>query len=125
MHCATLWRNWRYNVKEYPIKKEGADMAKIASYTPVIPTAEPFLFLGDEIGILLVHGFTGTPKEMRTMGEFFADQGKTVLGIRLPGHATQPEDMRGKRWQDWVQAGEDGYDLLRCDRGPVVLMGDC
>src|SRR4030042_6331366 len=98
-------------------------MAKTTTCSHVIETAEPFLSLGDETGILLVHGFTGTPKEMRSMGEFFADQGKTVLGIRLPGHATQPEDMRGKRWQDWVQAVEDGYHLLRCAGRQVFVMG--
>ena len=98
-------------------------MAKTAVYSPVIPTAEPFLFLGDDVGILLVHGFTGTPKEMRTMGEFFAGKGKTVLGVRLPGHATQPEDISGKRWQDWVQAVEDGYHMLRCAGRQVFVMG--
>lgn len=98
-------------------------MSKLAAYTPVIPTAEPFLYLGDETGILLVHGFTGSPKEMRTMGEFFADQGKTVLGIRLPGHATRPEDMRGRHWVDWLQAVEDGYHLLRCAGRQVFVMG--
>ena len=60
----------------------------------IIPTAEPFYLPGNNIGCLLVHGFTGAPKEMRWMGEFLGNQGYTVLGIRLAGHATTPEDMR-------------------------------
>lgn len=90
---------------------------------PIIPTAEPFFFPGDEMGILLVHGFTGTPKEMRSMGEYLAAQGHTVLGIRLPGHATQPEDMLRMRWQDWLHAVEDGYHLLHSAGKRIFIMG--
>jgi carboxylesterase len=92
-------------------------------YHPVIPTAEPFLFPGDNIGILLVHGFTGAPKEMRTMGEYFASQGHTVLGIRLPGHATHPQDLPRMHWTDWFQAVEDGYHLLHSAGCQVFIMG--
>jgi carboxylesterase len=94
-----------------------------ALYAPTIATAEPFLFMGDELGILLVHGFTGSPKEMRTMGEFLAAQGHTVLGIRLPGHATQPADMLRKSWVDWLHTVEDGYDLLKSAGRKVFVMG--
>jgi carboxylesterase len=79
----------------------------------IIPTAEPFFFPGGKTGCLLVHGFTGAPKEMRWLGEYLAEQGHTVLGIRLPGHATRPEDLRRTRWQDWLAAVEDGWHLLR------------
>ena len=69
-------------------------------YTGLIPTAEPFFFPGSgdparvRMGCLLVHGFTGAPKEMRWM----AKQGYSVLGVRLAGHATRPEDMIRSRW---------------------------
>jgi carboxylesterase len=98
-------------------------MGKNIVYAPIIPTAEPFLFMGDDIGILLVHGFTGTPKEMRTMGEYLANQGHTILGIRLPGHATQPADMLRTRWADWLHAVEDGYHLLHSAGRKVFIMG--
>lgn len=89
----------------------------------LIPTAEPFYFPGNNIGCLLTHGFTGTPKEMRWMGEYLAEQGFTVLGIRLPGHATTPEDMIRMRLQDWTHAVEDGYHLLKGAVDQVVLIG--
>jgi carboxylesterase len=76
-----------------------------------------------EIGVVLVHGFTGTPKEMRTMGEFLAEQGHTVLGIRLPGHATQPAEMLRMRWIDWLHAVEDGYHFLHSAGRKVFIMG--
>jgi carboxylesterase len=81
--------------------------------TQIIPTTEPFFFPGGRTGILLVHGFTGTPKEMRWMGEYLnRELNFTCLGIRLTGHATRPKDMVRSRWTDWTASVEDGYNLL-------------
>jgi carboxylesterase len=91
----------------------------------IIPTAEPFFFSGDSSkpACLLIHGFTGTPKEMRPMGEFLNGQGYTCLGIRLAGHATDPEDMIRSRWTDWVASVEDGYQLLCGSSNHIFLVG--
>lgn len=78
----------------------------------IIPTAEPFFFPGGSTGCLLVHGYTGAPKEMRRMGEYLASRGLTVLGIRLSGHATRPEDLPRIRWRDWIADLEDGWHML-------------
>lgn len=90
-----------------------------------IPTAEPFFFLGDSSkpACLLIHGFTGTPKEMRWMGEYLNRQGYTCLGVRLSGHATNPEDMIRSRYTDWMASVEDGYHLLRGGTDKVFLVG--
>ncbi len=88
-----------------------------------MPTAEPFLFKGDDLGFLLIHGFTGTPKEMRLLGDHLAAQGHTVLGMRLAGHATKIEDMKRARWQDWLASVEDGINLLRTCCSQVVTIG--
>ena len=91
----------------------------------IIPTAEPFFLLGNSSkpACLLIHGFTGTPKEMRWMGEFLYQHGYTCLGIRLAGHATDPEDMIRSRWTDWVASVEDGYQLLRGVNNNIFLVG--
>ena len=91
----------------------------------IIPTAEPFFFLGDPAkpACLLIHGFTGTPKEMRWMGEYLHQQGYTCLGMRLAGHATDPEDMIRSRWTDWVASVEDGYHLLCGVTDQIFLIG--
>lgn len=91
----------------------------------IIPTTEPFLFLGDSSkpACLLIHGFTGTPKEMRLMGEYLNNQGYTCLGIRLAGHGTQPEAMVRSRWIDWAASVEDGYHLLCGLTENIFLIG--
>lgn len=93
----------------------------------ILPTAEPFFFPGKgenaRIGCLVQHGFTGTPKEMRWLGEYLNGRGYTVCGMRLTGHATQPEDMIRSRWPDWLASVEDGYHLLRSACKQVFLLG--
>jgi carboxylesterase len=89
----------------------------------LIQTAEPFFFPGSRIGCLLVHGFTGTPKEMRGLGEHLAEQGHTVLGVRLSAHATQPEDMFRSRWWDWLACVEDGWHLLSGCTDRIFVLG--
>ena len=91
----------------------------------IIPTAEPFFFVGDSTkpACLLIHGFTGTPKEMRWMGKYLNEQGYTCLGVRLAGHATNPEDMIRSRYTDWIASVEDGYHLLCGVTDKIFLVG--
>lgn len=91
----------------------------------IIPTAEPFFFPGNQkrTACLLIHGFTGAPKEMRWMGEYLASQGYTVLGVRLAGHASSPEDMTRMKWSDWLLSIEDGYHMLRGSWDQIFLIG--
>ncbi|MCK6581682.1 MAG: alpha/beta fold hydrolase [Anaerolineales bacterium] len=89
----------------------------------IIDTAEPFLLPGNRTGILLIHGFTGTPKEMRWMGDYLNGLGYSCLGVRLAGHATAPEDMIASRWTDWAASVEDGFHLLSGFADRIFLAG--
>jgi carboxylesterase len=89
----------------------------------IMPRGEPFFFPGNEIGCLLVHGFTGAPAEMRPLGEYLAEKGLTVLGIRLFGHATSIDDMTRSRWQDWAANLEDGWHLISGAAERIYLIG--
>jgi carboxylesterase len=85
---------------------------------------EPFLQIGPApLGVVLIHGFTGTPKEMRGLGESLAARGFSVLGIRLAGHATRIEDMARMRYTDWMADVQDGYALMHNIREKVALVG--
>jgi carboxylesterase len=57
------------------------------------------------------------------MGEYLANLGYSVLGVRIAGHATQPEDMRRMNWQDWAASVEDGYYLLKGIVDHVFMVG--
>jgi carboxylesterase len=83
----------------------------------------PFLFSGGPVGCLLVHGFTGTPNEMRGLGRYLADEGHTVLGVRLFAHSLDPRDMMRAVWRDWAASVEDGYWMLREAGREVVVLG--
>jgi hypothetical protein len=90
----------------------------------IISTAEPFFFPGGPIGVLLVHGFTGSPKEMRWMGEYLAQDGFTVLGIRLPGMlpglkiSIAPAGRIG--WRQWKMGTTCSREQL-----PACICADC
>ncbi|WP_226659192.1 alpha/beta hydrolase [Pseudalkalibacillus hwajinpoensis] len=83
----------------------------------VLQEAEPFYFEGNHIGVLVIHGFTGSTQSMRYLGEQLASEGYTVCGPRLKGHGTHYEDMEQSTYEEWIQSVEEGYQWLneRCD----------
>ncbi|MBW2475785.1 MAG: alpha/beta fold hydrolase [Deltaproteobacteria bacterium] len=78
------------------------------------PNNLPFLFIPEnaESAVLLVHGFTASPEEMRLLGAHLANIGLAVLAVRLPGHGTSPKDLAHRRWEEWFSAVENGYQIL-------------
>ncbi|UCD57735.1 MAG: alpha/beta fold hydrolase [Candidatus Hydrogenedentota bacterium] len=64
----------------------------------------PFRFDRGPTGCLLVHGFTGSPFEMRELGDYLAEKGITVLCKPLPGHGTTPYEMMRTDWHGWYRA---------------------
>src|SRR5690554_1252829 len=74
---------------------------------------QPFFHQGNSTGCLLIHGFTGTPSEMRPLGTYLNQQGYTVSGIQLPGHGTKPEDLMRVKWEAWYQEAVAGYLKLK------------
>jgi carboxylesterase len=71
-------------------------------HPPVMPGAEPSFAEGNRVGILVVHGFTGTPYEMRFLAEGLAAAGFTVALPRLVGHGTTPADLAAATASDWT-----------------------
>lgn len=84
---------------------------------------EPFHFPGNRVGCLLIHGFSGSPSEMRLLGERLAKLGWTVHGIRLSGHGTTPEEMAKTRWEDWTKDAVTGVAELRETCDTVIGVG--
>ncbi|MGK5113448.1 alpha/beta hydrolase [Geodermatophilus sp. CPCC 205506] len=93
----------------------------------VRPGAEPFAFPGGPggsgTGVLLVHGFTGSPFSMRPWGEHLAAEGFAVRAPLLPGHGTRWQDCNLATEQDWVDAVTGGLDALTAECDRVVVAG--
>jgi carboxylesterase len=85
--------------------------------------AKEFYFKGNSTGILRMHGVTGTPSEVRFMGEFLRDKGYTVKGILLKGHGTTPEDMKKCGYRDWIRGAVEGYKSLKQECDEVFAVG--
>jgi carboxylesterase len=93
------------------------------SEAPVLPGAEPFSAEGDDVGVLVLHGFTGNPSSVRPLAEALAADGRTVLLPRLPGHGTTVEDMLTTTWADWSAAAEAAYHDLAGRTRVVAVAG--
>ncbi len=89
---------------------------------PKVDTAE-FFFDGSGLSALLIHGLTGTPYEMRYLGERLAADGIRVRGVRLAGHATAPEDLGGVTYDNWYESVVRGFEELRAYGDPNVVVG--
>ena len=77
-----------------------------------------------DVGVLCIHGFTGSPAEMRPLGEYLARRGYTVQGLLLPGHGGAAEALKGHRWSQWVEAAHTALRALRQSCAHVVLAGE-
>ena len=89
----------------------------------VVTGAEAFTVAGGPVGVLLVHGFTGSPASLRPWGDYLGAQGLTVSCPRLPGHGTRWQDLNRTTWQDWYGEIERGFEDLRRRTERVFVMG--
>jgi carboxylesterase len=85
---------------------------------PIMEGAEPLTIAGGKVGILLVHGFTGSPAGMKPWAEYLADFGYSVSVPRLPGHGTSLAECNRTTWTDWYAEVTRAFDALRatCDQ---------
>lgn len=95
----------------------------------VLPGAEPYASDGGAVGVLLCHGFTGTPQSMRPWGQFLAERGLSVRVPLLPGHGTTWQEMNRTTWHDWYGCVEAELLELRRSCSTVAVgglsMGGC
>jgi esterase/lipase len=94
----------------------------------VMPGAEPFAFPGGDgpdgrTGVLLVHGFTGTPMSMRPWGEALAAEGFAVRCPLLPGHGTRWQDCNASTHEQWTATVEEAFDQVAADCDRVFVAG--
>src|SRR5437867_10682662 len=94
------WR--RNNSAEHTMNKSDDDSGPLP-----IDTNEFFL-PGSGLSALLIHGLTGTPYEMRLLGERLMAAGVRVQGIRLAGHGSGPEELGEVTHANWYESVVEG-----------------
>ncbi len=89
----------------------------------IIPGAEPVEIAGNEYGILLLHGFTSSPYEMKYLIKLLKGKGFTIAAPLLKGHGTKPEDLADCKWYDWFEDAKQALFKMRktCDK--IVVIG--
>jgi len=97
-------------------------MPSSVSTDPLQIPARPALTGGRRIGVLLSHGFTGSPASIRPWGEALGEQGYGVAVPRLPGHGTTWQDLNTTTWADWYAELVASFDAL-CAAHDVVVVG--
>jgi carboxylesterase len=90
---------------------------------PVRPEAEARSHEGSAVGVLVLHGFTGSPQTMRLVADAMVSAGFSVEVPRLPGHGTHIDDMKTTGFDDWAAAVEATYGDLFVRTDKVVVVG--
>lgn len=87
-----------------------------------IPDAS-FSYPGGRAAVLLIHGLTGTPTEMRFIGKGLAAAGFTVYGMQMAGHCGTEEDLLRTNWHDWYGSVEAAYEKLAQKHDVIFAAG--
>jgi len=89
----------------------------------ILPGGGAYWFEGNEVGCLLVHGFTGTPQNVRPLADYLARRGLAVSAPRMPGHGTTVADLDQTGPQDWLGAAEQALTELKERCSTVFVAG--
>jgi esterase/lipase/1-acyl-sn-glycerol-3-phosphate acyltransferase len=86
---------------------------------------EPFFLhnIFNTKGVILIHGYMAAPKEVKLLADKIYKAGYSVYGVRLRGHGTTPEDLSGRRWQDWNESVNRGYVVMKNSVSEFAVAG--
>ena len=84
---------------------------------------DSFFWQGNQVGILLIHGFTATTAEVRLMAEKLHAAGLATAAPLLPGHGTHPDDLNRATWPMWLQKVKEAYESLQKSCDEVFILG--
>lgn len=98
---------------------------KTRAITRLVPEARSFRTdpAGAKEAVLLLHGFTGIPRELATVGAALSESGFAVLAPRYPGHGTDRADFLASKADDWLRRAIDSYLDLRSEYETVHVLG--
>ncbi len=82
-----------------------------------------FFLSGNRTGILLIHGLTGTPNEMRGIARVLHQAGYSVYGVQLAGHCGDVEDLVNSQWEDWFNSVVAAAEKLKEHTDEIFVAG--
>jgi carboxylesterase len=89
----------------------------------IMPGAGAYWFEGNEVGCLILHGFTGTPQNVRPLADYLARRGLTVSVPRIAGHGTTVQDLDTTGPDDWLSTADQALADLRSRCATVFVAG--
>ena len=85
--------------------------------------AEPMSHGEGDVGVLVLHGFTGNPSSLRPLAEPLAEAGHAIEMPLLPGHGTTWQHMQRTTWRQWAAESLDAFELLRGRTRQQIVIG--
>ncbi|AZD56723.1 carboxylesterase [Pseudomonas chlororaphis] len=82
-----------------------------------------FILGNGEVAVLLIHGLTGTPTELRRVAVGLAQAGCTVYVPTLAGHCGNNADLQATGWQDWYEGVRRTFVGIRQRHRQVFVGG--
>lgn len=113
--CYLLYINYALSKS---IKKLDIDSA-----TGLIKGISPFEFKKGDTGVLLIHGYTGTSREMLPLARYLSEHNISSYGILLPGHGSTPRELKKTTKEDWYKAAEDALIKMKKEYRTIYIAG--
>src|SRR3989344_2208199 len=83
--------------------------------------AEPiFMQNSDDIGVLMLHGYTSSPGDFKDFADYLAERNITVYAPLLPGHGTHPRDLKEITAEDWRKSAQESLKKLNTKKKFVI-----
>lgn len=113
--CYLLYINYALSKS---IKKLDIDSA-----TGLIKGISPFEYKRGGTAALLIHGYTGTSREMLSLARYLSEHNISSYGILLPGHGSTPRELKKTTKEDWYKAAEDALIKMKKEYKTVYITG--
>ena len=83
-----------------------------------------FIDKNSKIGVLMLHGFSSTPRQFKELSAYLAEKGFTVFAPLIAGHGTSPENLTKTSPKDWEESVKNAYLKLKSKSEKIFIIGN-
>lgn len=84
----------------------------------------PTYIKAGDVGVLIIHGFTASPLEMKPLADFLFDKGFSVYSARIVGHGSDSSYINETGYEDWYDSVKYGYFTLKRNCRKLFIIGE-